>query len=249
MVLKTADEMLAGHKLALGADYGTAFHHCQQELWRVSSGWDLYETLFSTEERVGLLNKAGGSFWNELQRIMFENTLLGVCRLTDAAGTHSKRNLSVASLLSLDRFPHNRRLTQRVRKAQQQAEFARSWRDKRIAHNDFDQITEQADQLKMATRSRVGNAIVAIHNVLAWVEARYLAGPSTLGEIADGSAMEMLFTLADGVECNKRRRAEWRVGNTSGAYTFDHAWLNRGDNASLRYPGQSRLKPPRPVRA
>ncbi|RWA74405.1 hypothetical protein [Mesorhizobium sp.] len=114
MTHRTAAEALANDIAVLGSDYGLAFHHCCQELWRVSSSWDRYEAPFGSQERVNLLNESGGSFWHAIQGVLLEHVLLGICRLSDTAGTGQRRNLSVWTLVQLDPSRNKGRLKQRA---------------------------------------------------------------------------------------------------------------------------------------
>jgi hypothetical protein len=152
---KTAAEALQDEIAVLGHQYGTAFHHCCQEFWRVQSNWDRYETLFGSKERVDLLNSSSGQFWRAIQDMLHEHVLLGICRLTDPADSRKRQNLSVAQLLKLDPTEDKKGLADRVHAATKRTKFARTWRDKRIGHNDLDQITGRADLLEPSTSLRI----------------------------------------------------------------------------------------------
>lgn len=196
----TPDELPDDDVAVLGQAYGTAYYHARQELWRVSSNWDRYETLFGSKERVEILNSSSGNFWHAMQGMMHEYVLLGICRLTDPVGRGDRKNLSVARLLEVDPTDEKEQLSKLVEAAIRSAGFARTWRDKRIAHNDLAHALGDASKIEPSTGLKVSAAIMAIHRVLKWIQARYFNGDLFLIDIADNDANELLIALA---------RAKW----------------------------------------
>ena len=192
----------------------------------MSANWDRYETLFGSKERVELLNAGSSLFWHAMQGILHEHVLLGICRLTDPAGRGTRRNLSVERLYEVDPTDTKSELAIKVKLAVRKAEFARSWRDKRIAHNDLGQITGAASLLSPSTSANISEAIVAIHSVLKWIHRRYFAGDLILVSIGDGDANEMMLAMA---------RAKF-------AHDEEITAIEAGDWAKLDY--LSRIRPP-----
>ncbi len=125
----------------------------KKELWRILSHdcvqlhSDLGEfTYLSTvEERVALLNETAPDFFGRLQGTLWNAMLLQVCRLTDPAQTSGKDNLSLGSFLKMtacDRDSiHQDRAAMLVVKAVGLSDFARDWRNRRIAHRDLSTAT------------------------------------------------------------------------------------------------------------
>lgn len=248
MGLRTAEEALADDQRVLGQKYGSAYYHCCQELWRVSANWDRYEALFGSSERVQILNSSSGHFWYCVQNMLFEHVLLGICRLTDPPRNRNRSNLSVAMLLELDPTPQKKALAHRIERARKYCYFARSWRDKRISHNDFDQLTGVADQLAPATRKKVSAAIVAIHDVLRWIQCRYFDSDRVLMELGDDDATQMLLALVRGRDLQMLEKEQAASGDRevflkdmdrypSSAYGKNKRYAN---GAKLRSPGRYR---------
>jgi AbiU2 len=247
MGYKSAAESLIDDQALLGQEYGLAFHHVCQELWRVSYSWDRYEALFGIEERVDLLNKSGSNFWGILQNLLFDDVLLGLCRLTDPARNRHQRNLSILLLLELEPSKHKERLRQAVARAREKTDFARKWRDKRIAHNAFDHITNPARILPFATGKKVTDAIIAIHYVLRWIKARHSDSDMFLVDMGDSDALEVLGVIADGVEAGDYRQAELTAGRYSENLIRKYDWMGQS-NASKRYSKEERHVLPRKKR-
>lgn len=248
MGLKTAKEALADDQRVLGGGYGSAYYHCCQELWRVSANWDRYEALFGSSERVEILNSSSGHFWHCIQNMLFEHVLLGVCRLTDPPKNRHQSNLSVTTLAELDPTHQKKSLVSRVARAKKCTEFARTWRDKRISHNDFDQLTGVANQLAPATRRKVSKAIVAIHDVLRWIQGRYFDSDRILVDLGDDDANAMLLALARGRDLWELEREQ----ETSGDHDVFLKELGRYPASDYgrvrRYARGALLRQPRPYR-
>ncbi|MBZ9988441.1 hypothetical protein LB572_15190 [Mesorhizobium sp. BH1-1-5] len=248
MTHRTAAETLANDIAVLGNDYGLAFYHCCQELWRVSSSWDRYEALFGSQERVNLLNESGGSFWHAIQGVLLEHVLLGICRLSDTAGTGQRRNLSVWTLVELDPLRYKGRLKQRAETASRRASFARTWRDKRIAHNDLEQSTGVANKLVSATGRKITKAILSIHEVLRWISAKHFGSDMGLLEMGDIDAIELMTYIDDGLRYRALREAEYNSGTPISRYDNSYDWIRTGTNPSERYAFDFDLKLPKPRR-
>ena len=247
MGFKSAEESLIDDQALLGEEYGVAFHHACQELWRVSYAWDRYEALFGTEGRVELLNRSGPSFWGILQNLLFDDVLLGLCRLTDPPKNRHQRNLGIRLLLELEPSKHKARLRQAIDRALKKTEFARKWRDKRIAHNDFEHMTNPAKKLPLATGKKVADAIISIHHVLRWIMAKHSGSDMFLMEMGDGDALEVLGVIADGLEFGERRQAELSAGRYSEALKRNFDWMGESD-PSKRYAKAESHKLPKQKR-
>lgn len=245
MTHRTAAEALANDIAVLGNHYGLAFHHCCQELWRVSSSWDRYEALFGSQERVNLLNDSSGSFWHAMQSVLLEHVLLGICRLSDTAGTGRRRNLSIWTLVHLDPSRYKGRLKQRAETATKKTSFARTWRDKRIAHNDLEQSTGIANKLAPATGKRITRAILSIHEVLRWINAKHFGSDMGLLEMGDYDAIELMTYIDDGRKYRALRESEYDSGTPVSRYENSYDWIRTGIDPSKRYTVDFDLKLPK----
>ncbi|CAD7039475.1 hypothetical protein RHAB21_02922 [Pseudorhizobium halotolerans] len=156
----------------LGDELGVIYHHLLNEWCSVWLVWKQFENLFGHgQERITLLNKAGGSFFYLVDQLFFEATILAICRLSDPPRSAGKRNLTVFSLLNfMDTNQRRAELQLRLRAAQEATMFARDWRNRRISHNDHALLTNtSAEPLKEATRIKVSSAIKSLHEVLRYI--------------------------------------------------------------------------------
>ena len=244
----TAEESLQKDISVLGKRYGTAFHHCCQELWRVSSNWDRYETLFGSKERVDILNSSSGNFWHVIQGMLHEHVLLGICRLTDPAVSRGRSNLSVAHLLAVDPTDTKDELANRVDVAIRNAQFARTWRHKRIAHNDLAQATGNANLLESSTGEKISSTIVAIHDVLRWIQGRYFDGDMYLLDMGDNDANELMVALARAQAMRDQEKADFEEKRYERLLNRPYKYPSGDYGRDKRYAAQSRLPKPESYR-
>ena len=142
---------------------------------------DEFERLYGKVEHVALLNRIGGAFFAELQRILWDDLLLGVTRLTDPPGAGRAANLTIQRLPEFCgpvKLPM-KELEEQLKAAVEAAEFARSHRNKRISHKDLDHVISP-DKLPPATLEHIRKALDAVHAVLQTVNVKYRQ--TSLGE-------------------------------------------------------------------
>lgn len=108
--------------------------------------WEIHTQLFgSGEENVALLNRSGSFVFHLLQRLLLDDTILALSRLTDPPETGRKKkntNASIKRLVDLAR--HSLSSTQLLEvdatlvSLERHVVNARTHRDKAIAHSDVE---------------------------------------------------------------------------------------------------------------
>ena len=125
-----------------------------------------FEHLFSTADHVEHLNLLGGAFFAEVQRILWDDLLLCVTRLTDS----DPRSLTVYRLKDFcDDDELHRRVKRQAKAAKRAAEFAYGHRNKRIGHKDWAYTIGESDALPSTTLREIRGALDAVHAVLQTV--------------------------------------------------------------------------------
>ena len=230
---RTAEEALEQYQLAMGSELGTAFHRLVGETYHLTSIWDQYETLFKNKERVDLLNGSGGYFFRNVQDIFFERVLLGLCRLTDPAEQRGRRNLSLSTLVPLVSEDLRAELIQAIAEAKQASGFCRDWRNRLIAHNDFERALKTGKPLKAATGLGVVAALKAVHSVLRLLGLKYLDTHMVFSGIDDAGVhlLHQLYWGRERMNDRKKRLAE-RIYLDEDFST--PSWLDR-ENTLSRY--------------
>jgi hypothetical protein len=199
-ITMTADEVAASYKEVMGHELGGIFHELRNQTISLYWNWSEYVELFgSTPERVDILNKAAGSFFFIVQNALWRDYLLHICRLTDAAKTTGKANLSIRCLPDLVDLEKG---------------FARDWRNRRLSHYDLQvALGRAAEPLAPASREHVREAITALGELVNYLSLQY-RGSTTIFDLPEsgGSAKSLLYVLREGIEAECARRNRIRSG-------------------------------------
>lgn len=135
--------------------------------------WKDYCALFaSSPERVMLLNRAAPDFFGNLQRMMWEDVALHLCRLTDPPKSMGHDNLTLQRFPKVISDPKFRSQVQvSVDSAKQKTKFARDWRNRRMAHTELPH--SKAKPLEIANLQKIEDALEKIRSVMNCVELHY----------------------------------------------------------------------------
>ena len=137
---RTAAQAKANHVVAMGDEIGTVYSALWQEVAWIHQKWAQYVELFGTSSgRINLLNQAAPAMFRTVQDTLWEDVLLHLARLTDPAESMRKANLSVFRLATLvANLPIGIHVESLSSAALTACEFARDWRNRRLAHRDLD---------------------------------------------------------------------------------------------------------------
>ncbi len=205
----TPEEVETEYVAAMGKSLGKLFFTLLNETAWLHHQWHQFDVLFATKsERIALLNEAAPTFFRLVQDNFWEQTLLHLCRLTDPVATGTKENLTIRRLTPEVAPAIRADLQILADSAVQATEFARDWRNRHIAHNDWLlAMNPGARPLASASHAQVRYAIDAITAVLQKVGEHYTKSTLAFGPgIADpGNAEELLYVLRDGVRAVRAR--------------------------------------------
>lgn len=118
------------------------FEAVNQQITQLSHRWNIFRQLFdSGQENIDLLNKSGSIVFGLLQKLIIDDAILTISRLTDPAISSSQENASVANLLvrasgTLDATNQDE-FGKRRSAIHADVENLRTHRNKAIAHADL----------------------------------------------------------------------------------------------------------------
>jgi hypothetical protein len=116
--------------------------------------------------------RGAGFFFRVLQNNLFDGLLLHLCRLTDQPVMSRRKNMTLGSLVPLiDRPELRREVEDLVKTAREKTEFARTLRNRMIAHRDLE--TARSPELPGGTLRDVRSALKSIDDVLNRIELEY----------------------------------------------------------------------------
>lgn len=209
------DEMLK----KLGTDFGSLFYSLYNEITWLTFKWIEFRELYGTKEsRFELMNKAAPFFFFTIQKVLWENLLLGVARITDPTETMGKKNTTLKALgqhLQEDSFKSE--FENDLNDILAESKFCRDWRNRWIAHMDYELSIDRqnARPLETATRQKLRVTIEKIHSLYNKISFKYLGSTAAWHMLdSDRGAISLLYRIEDGLrfdeEVYKRKlKGDW----------------------------------------
>jgi hypothetical protein len=206
---RSEKEVKQHHIEKMGNDLGSLYHALWREFGWLSMKWDEYVELYGTKpSRIELLNRASGHFFRIVQDTLWEDTLMHISRITDPPKSMSKENLTI---MKLPELIGDKGVKEQVSKlidiAVEKAEFCRDWRNRHIAHIDFDlAMKSSAKPLQSANLAKVKEVLHCISDVLNAVSEHYMDSTTVFsikGELC--GAGSLLYFLSEGLRAEEER--------------------------------------------
>lgn len=160
----------------MGADLGNLCHELQNEVSWLQRKWSTFRELFEEgPERIELLNAVASNFFYFLHKLLFEDAMLHLSRLTDPPKISGRATLSVLRLAELISDPTFRNeIHTAAEEVRKRCNFARDWRHKWLAHTDLTIFRNgHASSLPGVTSKHVVDALESLRSLLKSVEKHY----------------------------------------------------------------------------
>ena len=148
-----------------GAELGSCFFALWNDIvWLNVKSMEFGE-LFGDDESINLLNQTASQFFRILQGIMIEDIILHISRLTDPEKSCGKDNLSLLKMISLIKNDDKKqKLELYLRKAVEDSNICKNYRNKMIAHNDYE-LKVKNEEIKIIKKDITG-AIKSVNEFL-----------------------------------------------------------------------------------
>jgi hypothetical protein len=212
---KTATEVQQAYIEAMGSELGDLFFRLSNECVWLHWKWEEFVALFGTNlQRIELLNKSAGAFFRIVQDTLWESVLLHIARFMDSLQSIGKDNLCLPRLVSLVSAPVRADVQKGVEECQAKCEFARDWRNRRIAHRDLALALRDrsAVRLKLANEEIVEEALESIAAVLNTVQRHYQGSTIIYRVEPPGNTRSLLHLLQAGLQWEEDRHKRLRSG-------------------------------------
>lgn len=202
------------------------FAGLRSEFIEINARWIMYRQLYGVgPERVELLNESAGTFFNQLQWVLLNDTVLALSRLTDPSESFGRENLVLAQLFDrLDPELH-RDLIQKLKEhltevANRCAPF-RTIRNRRVAHADLlTALKIDPDPLPGITREMVEKALESIQEFMNKFEYCFCGSTMLYRHTVTNSDGEALIWQL-------KRASDWRDGVADGTIPKDRSFRMR----------------------
>lgn len=195
MTERSSDEVRADYVNKMGQEDGLAFYELHHKLVELHILWQQYCSLFGRDDStVALLNRTAGLFFKVVQDEIWDSVLLGISRMVDPPMTAGRKNLTLRSLPELVADPGLRaELLALCDTASKAAVFAKEHRNRRIAHQDHDYMTNRsARSLNGISRAKVNEMLAALRAVANRVQLHFFDSTVMYETFIDSSGAESL---------------------------------------------------------
>jgi hypothetical protein len=195
MTENSAEDQLKRFRKEMGDALGVPFHFCRQNLFHVSSQWDVYVVFFGHPDRVDLLNKVNGNLAFLFDDMILRSVVLGIFRLLDPEKSLGKPNLSLRLFPNLCDPSLVRQLNTKLADLDKAMLPMTKIRHKVLAHNDYDHATQRAKPLEYVSRQDITRALAMICEYLNIIELHYSKNTTFLAPIGDQGARALLIRM------------------------------------------------------
>lgn len=216
-VCKSTPEIEQGHLQAFGRKLGPIYHALYNEVLWLHAKWLEYRKLYAgSPQRIDLLNATAPFFFYVVQDVLWEDVLLHIARLTDPAEQGTFQNLTLLRLSDAVPDPQLAEETRSlIRTAESRASFARTWRNKRLAHCDLAHVLKpQAMTLPGISRQDVEGVLESFRAVMNKLYRAYLHSEVDFRQVGvgTGDADSLAYNLAEARQVEDRRQQMGREG-------------------------------------
>ena len=172
--------------------------------------WGQYRILFAgPPEHVELLNRVAGFFFYVVETGFWEDVVLRIARLTDSPRSAGRENLTLSRLTAALQLPALALETEKlIQQARADAEFARDWRNRHLAHNDLQlALDKRAKPLPGISRANIEQALSSVRLVLNRIETHFFRREIGFERfIAHNDASDLLYYLKSAVDAEDLER-------------------------------------------
>ena len=213
---KSSDEVEQEYIQAMGSSLGSLYNALHKEVVWLHAKWLEYRKLYAeSKERINLLNDTAAFFFHIVQDVLWEDVLLHIARLTDSPKQGKFENLTLRRLP--DKVPDEvlaNELDSLVKNALKEAQFARKWRDKRLAHIDLSHaIDVKATTLPGVSRQHIEDVLAKFREIMNCLHCSYLNSEVKYELFcASNDADALVYHLAVAARADKRLEERLRQG-------------------------------------
>ena len=142
-----------------------------QEVCHLHRKWGVFRHLYvSGQDIVDLINDAGGDFFGITQTLLAHDIVLTIARLTDPKRSAGRENLCLEQLIhSIESSQHSqlrRNIEQIYSQSKPKFTFAKTYRNKLIAHYDFAIKLARLPEPPIPTTTDIDDGFKGIRDVM-----------------------------------------------------------------------------------
>ncbi len=215
MIIRNAEETRRRYQEQMGEALGSAFYTVVGHVHYLHAKWGDYIALFDQQNRVELLNKIAPAYFARLQEMFIDDIFLHISRLTDRPRMGKYEHLNMKRLIEMLDDPSVKdRVAPLLADLEHKAGAYREWRNRRIAHTEYELATGQStDPLPPTTRAMTKEVIDAISEITNVICQHYCDSDLYFRYDEGGGASDLLYVMHDGLLMEKQREARRAAGD------------------------------------
>lgn len=124
----------------LGEENGKLFYSIQNDFIFLLEKFKHFKELYMKDKsRVLLLSETAPFFFFSLQKLLIDDIVINITRLTESGQLRKKQNATIKNFLNrYDKDALSTEIIKRFNISKKSTEKLNEWRDKRVAHRDFE---------------------------------------------------------------------------------------------------------------
>lgn len=224
MTIKQPDEIKQEMTTKMGDEFGSLFYHLYNETVWLTIKWLEYKELYGTKpSRIDLMNQAAPQIFFIIEKTLWKDLLIGITRITDTPEMKKKkvvkRNITFQAIPKHIEDPELKESIEiDIKEIVGKTQFCRDWRNRSIAHFDYDlNINEQkAEPLAPANRKLLQEAIKTLQDLINRLNYHYMGSTVMFDHISSyKGAVSLLVNIENGLRFrqlmfDKKFKGEWK---------------------------------------
>jgi hypothetical protein len=199
---RPANELKNDYIGAFPEGAGELAHWLWSDIAHLHMNWNNYRLLFTTDqETVDLLNAIAASYFMMTERLLRQDTLMIICRITDppfSDRAHKKPNASLRHLRLRvsDSLPVDlgAKVDSSLEALDELCVPIRDLRDKRFAHSDVDEVLQLKNEpLPGVPPKRVEDVLAKMRDVFEAFEGHFLGSSTAFAHVIQTSDARKLI--------------------------------------------------------
>lgn len=184
---RTAEEAKQHNIEIMGEKLGSIYSELWQEVVAVHKLWFEYKELFGKGvQRIRLMNETTPRFFSIIQRLIQEEVILHIARITDPIKTGKFDNLTIQQLPQLVPDTIQEEVRAKVLETVVDGSFTRDWRNKKLAHRDLaHSLDSKASPLEVATVERINLCLRDLAVTLNLISGHFEKSETHFGSAPD----------------------------------------------------------------
>ena len=219
-IMKQYDETHQVMTTKMGDEFGSLFYHLYNETVWLTIKWLEYNELYGTKpSRIDLMNQVAPQIFFIIEKTLWNDILLGISRITDPPETYKKRNITFQAITKhIEDAELKNSIEIDIKGIIEKTQFCRDWRNRSIAHFDYDlNINEQkAEPLAPANRNLISEVMKMLQDVINRLNFHYLRKTVVFDHISGyKGAVSLLVNVEKGLRFkqlmfDKKHKGEWK---------------------------------------